>query len=170
MLLADPFILSTKDANHDDDDSEVCSSSSSDEESMSSVISSFDENDASKKRNLEEDDKVKVDVKMKTEKKPIMIHVKSEKEITKIELNLAELHANEALAELTQFKKTECAISDTIRKWHAEGVTLKEAVARGKRVASGLAHSHRKHVLDSEHRDIMMSKRHRKEEVEKMQC
>ena len=71
------------------------------------------------------------------------------------------------MAELTQYKEKESTISNTARKWKQDRDTLKDAVARGKQVTSGLACAHWKPVLDSEYQDIFIAKRQKKEDAER---
>ena len=108
---------------------------------------------------------VKMDVKFDV--KPKLLMIKEQNVIANIEVNVAEGHANETLAELTQHKVEQSATSDTVCKWKAEGCNLQEAVDRGKRVTSGLAYAHKKPVLNSEYRDIVIAKRQKKDDSEK---
>ena len=77
------------------------------------------ENDDTKvaAKNIKMDDTKVASKDIKIEKNPRMLDVKLEKEITNIELNLQDGHDNEALAEITQFKQNESAVSDAVRKW-----------------------------------------------------
>ena len=62
-------------------------------------------------------DNAKVSAKdIKMEKKSRMLDVNVERQITNIELNLQDGHANEALAKINQFKQNESAVDDAIRK------------------------------------------------------
>ena len=101
---------------------------------------------------LKESD-IKPDIKLK------LLQIKQEKEVTNIEVSVGEGYANEVIAELTQYKEKESTISNTIRKWKQNGDTLKDAIAREKRVTSGLVYVHRKLVLDSEYHGIFIAKR-----------
>lgn len=135
-LLKDPFILNTKDSHDESDGSENDEKSSTDsipdDESLdmddNDIVSQtkqiIDDNgevhssdEVSKMEvNEDEDCKLKPNAKVKIEKSPKLINIKTEKEIANIEINLCDGHANEVLAELAQFKVNDSAVSDAVRK------------------------------------------------------